>query len=76
MEVKCKGVNKRIKSARIKTGLTQAEFGAAAGLNQPFIALIESEKRRPSMAVCIAIAYKHGINEEWLLTGRCKRKKC
>ena len=51
-----KMVGTRVKEARKKSGFTQAELSANAGISRSHLAAVESGRYNPSVKVLIAIA--------------------
>jgi DNA-binding XRE family transcriptional regulator len=51
----------KVRSARTKIGLTQAEVAASAGLTQQYLSIIERGNVSPTLATAAAIAAALGI---------------
>lgn len=60
----------RVKQIRRLRGVTQCEMAAAIGVTQTTITLIESDKRRASRQVILAVCREYGVREQWLLAGQ------
>lgn len=62
----------RIRSARIRAGLSQAELAIQISVSRTAVANWESSKSRtrPSSERLEAISHKTGVSWEWLATGR------
>ena len=65
------GVSERIRKTRMESvGLSRQQFGQRVGVSQRYINMLESGQRQPSQPLIIAIAYKMGVEELWLRTGK------
>ncbi len=62
-------IGSRIRNARKKAGLTQAQLSEQAFTSESYIALIELDKRNPSTDVVIRIAEILGVSADHLLFG-------
>lgn len=51
---------KRVKLARVATGMTQAELADHVGVARQTIGLIEAGRYNPSLALCIKLALATG----------------
>lgn len=60
----------RVKQIRRLRGVTQREMAAAIGVTQTTITLIESDKRRASRQVILAVCREYGVREQRLLAGQ------
>lgn len=60
-------VGERVRQVRVISGLSQTAFGAELGIGQQVMSFIETGARMPSQAVLLAILYRFGGNEEWLI---------
>lgn len=60
----------RIRAARKKLGLTQADFAALMGVTRTAVANWETGQSLPDMANLIRIAEVSRVGFEWLATGR------
>lgn len=59
----------RLRSARLKTGLSQTELGKAVGLSQSMVGALERGDREPSVETARALADRLGVSLAWLLGG-------
>lgn len=60
-------VGDRVRQVRVISNKSQAAFGEEIGLGQAQVSYIEIGARMPSQAVLLAILYRFGGNEEWLV---------
>ncbi|WP_296896047.1 helix-turn-helix transcriptional regulator [Thiohalocapsa sp.] len=56
----------RLRSARKNAGLSQAELGIRAGVEQPHISALEGGARTPSMETLRLLAGTLGVSVHWL----------
>ena len=64
-----KGLGKKIKVARIKTGLVQSDLADRIGVTQNYISLIETGKKIPSLKTLTKIARELDVSPGELLSG-------
>lgn len=64
------GIGKRIKEIRTDSGISQKLFGEGIGIADSYVSEIESGNKVPSLTILLAIAFKYGVNIEWLETGK------
>jgi transcriptional regulator with XRE-family HTH domain len=64
----CKEVLERLRIARKKLGITQAEFARRIGLTQTSMSMIQSGKSNLTDKNIKLICVTYNINEAWLLT--------
>lgn len=62
-------IGSRIRNARKKAGLTQAQLSEQAFISESYMALIELNKRNPSTDVVVKIAEILGVSADHLLFG-------
>lgn len=62
-------MNERIKSIRLKLGLTQSEFGEKIGISQNYVWMIEKGDRVPSDRTVADICRVFNVDHCWLETG-------
>lgn len=62
-------MNERIKSIRLKLGLTQSEFGEKIGISQNYVWMIEKGDRVPSDRTVADICRVFNVDPCWLETG-------
>lgn len=62
-------MNERVKEIRKKLGLTQLEFAKQLGVTSAAISKIESNKRKLTEQMLLAICREFGINETWIRIG-------
>ena len=62
-------MNERIKSIRLKLGLTQSEFGEKIGISQNYVWMIEKGERVPSDRTVADICRVFNVDPCWLETG-------
>ena len=62
-------MNERIKSIRLKIGLTQSEFGEKIGISQNYVWMIEKGERVPSDRTVADICRVFNVDPCWLETG-------
>lgn len=66
-----KRIGGRIKELRTKLGLTQEQVGAAIGVSQKAISLLENDPERvPQSDTLSKLARYFQVDAEWLLTGK------
>lgn len=63
-------LGKRIKAARKKAGLTQAEVGSLFGISREAVSLWESGDNAPTADKLGRIASETHVSSEWLISGR------
>lgn len=63
-------MRERIKALRRELELTQKEFGDSIQVKQSTIATYENGRNEPVDSVIKLICMVHGVNEEWLRTGK------
>jgi len=61
-------VGRRIRELR-GFDMTQAEFGAALGISQNYVSMMESGRVEIGAEILLRIARKFGKSIEWLLVG-------
>ncbi|HEY5600104.1 MAG TPA: LexA family transcriptional regulator [Candidatus Manganitrophaceae bacterium] len=71
---KATDINKRIKQARERAGLTQKEFSARIGISRSFLSEIEAGKVKPSIEALIGLLRNFDIDAHWLLMGAARSK--
>lgn len=62
-------IGSRIRTARKKAGLTQAQLSERAYISESYMTLIELDKRNPSTDVIIKIAEILNVSADYLLFG-------
>lgn len=67
-------IGERIKIVREDLGKTQRDFAKSINISQPALAMLEKGQREVNDRHISLISMKHGINEEWLRTGKGKMK--
>lgn len=70
-----KTIGNRIREARKKNGLTQAQLSGKAFISESYMALIELDKRNPSTDVVIKIAEALEVSADHLLFGDIPKNK-
>lgn len=68
-------VGKRVKSLRLKLGLSQAEFAMKSGISVGGICEIEKGKRGLTNKTILRICKAFNVDSDWLLTGHSKHKE-
>ncbi len=68
-EVSPKQLGRRMRSARLATGVTQAELADGGGVSVGYVSRIESGQRRPNLPVLARLAGRLETSVEQLLTG-------
>lgn len=58
----------RIKQLRLQKGLSQKEFAKRLGVSQAYVAMIEAEKRIPTLKLALKIAAVLGTPVEQLFS--------
>lgn len=66
-------INKRIKEARERSGLTQKEFSGRIGISRSFLSEIEAGKVKPSIETLIGMILHFEVDTRWLLVGEGSR---
>lgn len=67
-------LGERIKSVRLRSGLSQADFAARIGFSQPTIWRIEAGTRIPDAQMLKAIVEEFDCGVTWLLLGTDDQK--
>ena len=62
-------LHKRIKSTRLKRGLSQAVLAEQAGVSQPTVANWENGSHIPRRPALVRIGAALGVEPDWLLSG-------
>jgi len=60
----------RIKEVRTEIGISQKKFGEGIGIADSYVSEIESGNKVPSLTILLAIAFKYGVNIDWLESGK------
>lgn len=68
-------IGERIKKIRTDKRMTQTEFAALIGLNQPTIGQMETGVRNATKRSIMLICEKCDINKEWLESGKGEQYK-
>lgn len=63
-------IAERVRTARIRAGLSQRELSEPVGVSFAYISRIEAGVRNPSVKVLRRMAPPLGVTVEWLETGR------
>lgn len=63
-------IGERIKEIRTEIGISQKIFGEGIGIADSYVSEIESGKKVPSLTILLAIAFKYGVNIDWIETGK------
>jgi phage repressor protein C with HTH and peptisase S24 domain len=65
-----KAIGVRMREARTSLGFKSAgAFAKTVGYSQPYMSEIETGKKIPSDTLLMAIEYRHGISQRWIVTG-------
>jgi transcriptional regulator with XRE-family HTH domain len=60
---------RRIRTVRLRSGLTQKDFARTLGIKQSWVSDLESGKSAPTELLLLAIEYRYKISAHWILTG-------
>ena len=67
--MKANSLGSRIRSLRMKSGLTQIQLADRIYISESYIALIEADKRNPSMEIVGKIADFFCVTSDYLIRG-------
>lgn len=59
----------RVRTLRREKGLTQLQLADALYISESYIALIEADKRNPSMDIMVKLAEKFHVTADYLING-------
>jgi transcriptional regulator with XRE-family HTH domain len=62
-------IGARIREARERAGMTQAELAESVGGGQPEVSMWEIGKRTPGLGSMVRLAGALGVSVDWLATG-------
>ena len=63
------GLGRRVKSARRRTGIRQADLAKKLGISYQYMSMIETGKRKLSLGMLVSLANELGVTTEYLLNG-------
>jgi len=63
------GLGRRVKSARRKAGVRQADLAKKLGISYQYMSMIETGKRKLSLGMLVSLANELGVTTEYLLNG-------
>lgn len=67
--MKTETLGSRIRQLRIKSGLTQLQLAVNLYISESYIALIEADKRNPSMEIVSKLADFFCVSSDYLMNG-------
>ena len=62
-------LGRRVKSARRKAGIRQADLAKKLGISYQYMSMIETGKRKLSLGMLVSLANELGVTTEYLLNG-------
>ena len=63
------GLGRRVKSARRRAGIRQADLAKKLGISYQYMSMIETGKRKLSLGMLVSLANELGVTTEYLLNG-------
>ena len=63
------GLGRRVKSARRRAGIRQADLAKKLGISYQYMSMIETGKRKLSLGMLVSLANELGVSTEYLLNG-------
>lgn len=62
-------LGRRVKSARRRAGIRQADLAKKLGISYQYMSMIETGKRKLSLGMLVSLANELGVSTEYLLNG-------
>lgn len=62
-------LGRRVKSARRRAGIRQADLAKKLGISYQYMSMIETGKRKLSLGMLVSLANELGVTTEYLLNG-------